>query len=132
MGDGLTSLLVLLLSLSILIFTTRDSKESYKEHDTTKYANKYVKLIVVVKKDLYQFDQFLDKLYAADAFDIKIVEDFSDLDASSVSDDIVENTEDTVTLLNKYIDDLPIDLEKDRLKNQIKSLYTEAQDLDLE
>jgi hypothetical protein len=26
----------------------------------------------------------------------------------------------------------PIDLEKDRLKNQMKSLYTEAQDLDLE
>jgi len=109
-----------------------DTKENYLEHDTTKYANKYVKLIVVVKKDLYQFDQFLDKLYAADAFDIKIVEDFSDLDASSVSDDIVENTEDTVTLLNKYIDDLPIDLSKDRLKNQMKSLYTEAQDLDLE
>ena len=109
-----------------------DSKENYKEHDTTKYANKYVKLIVVNKKDLYQFDQFLDKLYAADAFDIKIVEDFSDLDASSVSDDIVENTEDTVTLLNKYIDDLSIDLSKDRLKNQMKSLYTEAQDLDLE
>ncbi len=109
-----------------------DTKESYKEHDTSKYQNKYVKLIVVNKKDLYQFDQFLDKLYAADAFDIKIVEDFSDLDASTVSDDIVENTEDTVTLLNKYIDDLSIDLEKDRLKNQIKSLYTEAQDLDLE
>ena len=54
-----------------------DSKESYKEHDTTKYANKYVKLIVVVKKDLYQFDQFLDKLYAADAVDIKIGEDLS-------------------------------------------------------
>jgi hypothetical protein len=109
-----------------------DTKENYLEHDTTKYENKYVKLIVVVKKDLYQFDQFLDKLYEADAFDIKIVEDFSDLDASSVSDDIVENTEDTVTLLNKYIDDLPIDLSKDRLKNQMKSLYTEAQDLDLE
>ena len=36
------------------------------------------------------------------------------------------------TLLGKYIDDLSIDLEKDRLKNQMKSLYTEAQDLDLE
>ena len=71
-------------------------------------------------------------MYTADAYDIKIVEDFSDLDASSVSDDIVENTEDTVTLLNKYIDDLSIDLSKDRLKNQMKSLYTEAQDLDLE
>ena len=109
-----------------------DTKENYLEHDITKYQNKYVKLIVVNKKDLYQFDQFLDKLYQADCFDIKIVEDFSDLDASTVSDDIVENTEDTLTLLGKYIDDLSIDLEKDRLKNQMKSLYTEAQDLDLE
>ena len=109
-----------------------DTKENYLEHDISKYQNKYVKLIVVNKKDLYQFDQFLDKMYTANAYDIKIVEDFSDLDASSVSDDIVENTEDTVTLLNKYIDDLSIDLSKDRLKNQMKSLYTEAQDLDLE
>ena len=109
-----------------------DTKENYSEHDIKKYQNKYVKLIVVNKKDLYQFDQFLDRLYQADAFDIKIVEDFSDLDASTVSDDIVNNTEDTVTLLNKYIDDLSIDLEKDRLKNEMRSLYVEAQDLDLE
>ena len=109
-----------------------DTKENYLEHDITKYQNKYVKLIVVNKKDLYQFDQFLDRLYQADAFDIKIVEDFSDLDASTVSDDIVNNTEDTVTLLNRYIDDLSIDLSKDRLKDQMRSLYVEAQDLDLE
>ena len=51
---------------------------------------------------------------------------------STVSDDIVNNTEDTVTLLNRYIDDLSIDLRKDRLKNQMRSLYVEAQDLDLE
>jgi hypothetical protein len=108
-----------------------DTKENYHEHDTSKYRDKYVKLIVVNKKDLYQFDQFLDKLYAADAFDIKIVEDFSDLDANTVSDDIAQNTEDTVTILNRYIDDLSIDLDKDRLKTQMKSLYTEAQDLDL-
>ena len=91
-----------------------------------------IKLIVVNKKDLFQFDQFVDKLLKADSHDVKIIEDYSDLGANTVSDDIVENTEDTVTLLNKYIDDLPIDLEKDRLKNQMKSLYTEAQDLDLE
>ena len=109
-----------------------DTKENYSEHDIKKYQNKYVKLIVVNKKDLYQFDQFLDRLYQADAFDIKIVEDFSDLDASTVSDDIVNNTEDTVTLLNRYIDDLSIDLSKDRLKDQMRSLYEEAQDLDLE
>ena len=108
-----------------------DTKENYQEHDISKYRDKYVKLIVVNKKDLYQFDQFLDKLYTADELDIKIIEDFSDLDANTVSDDIAKNTEDTVTLLNRYIDDLNINLDKERLKTQMKSLYTEAQDLDL-
>ena len=83
------------------------------------------------KKDLYVFDQFVDKLLKADAHEVKIIEDFSDLDAENVSDDIVENTEDTMTLLRKYIDELDVDLEKDRLKNKMRELYTEAQDLEL-
>ena len=48
-----------------------------------------------------------------------------------MSDDIVENTEDTMTLLEKYIDDLDVTLDKKRLKNTMKSLYNEAQDLEL-
>ena len=57
---------------------------------------------------------------------------FCFISKDEVSDDIVNNTEDTVTLLNRYIDDLSIDLSKDRLKDQMRSLYVEAQDLDLE
>ena len=97
--------------------------EQYKEH--------YVKLIVVNKKDLYEFDKFVDRLLDADAHDVKIVEDFSDLDASNVSDDIVENTEDTMTLLDRYVDELNLTLDKTRLKNTMKALYNEAQDLEL-
>ena len=100
-------------------------------HDFKKYKDKYVKLVVVNKKDLFQFDQFVDKLLAADCHDVKIVEDFSEMDASNVSDDIVENSEDTMTLLEKYIDELPVDLSKDRLKNTMRTLYTEAQDLEI-
>ena len=48
-----------------------------------------------------------------------------------MSDDIVENTEDTMTLLGKYVDELNVNLDKDRLKNMMRSLYTEAQDLEL-
>ena len=62
-----------------------------------------------------------------DAHEVKIVEDFSELDAENVSDDIVENTEDTMTLLEKYIDELDVTMSKDRLKNTMRSLYTEAQ-----
>ena len=71
------------------------------------------------------------KLLKADAHDVKIVEDFSELNANNVSDEIVEGTQDTMTILNRYIEDLPIDLNKKRLKYIMKSLYTEAQDLEL-
>jgi DNA repair exonuclease SbcCD nuclease subunit len=99
--------------------------------DMSSYKNKYVKLVVVNKKDLYQFDQFVDKLLQADCYEVKIIEDFSELDASNVSDDIVENTEDTMTLLERYIDDLDVTLSKSRLKNTMRTLYTEAQDLEI-
>ena len=48
--------------------------------------------------------------------EVKIIEDFSELDANNVSDDIVENTEDTMTLLEKYIDGLDVSLDKIDLK----------------
>ena len=108
-----------------------DSNKDYSKYDVSKYKDKYVKLIVVNKKDLYQFDLFTDRLLKADAFEVKIIEDFSELDADNVSDDIVENTEDTMTLLEKYIDELDVTLDKDRLKNKMRSLYTEAQDIEL-
>ena len=47
------------------------------------------------------------------------------------SDDIVENSQDTMTLLGKYIDDLDINLDKTKLKGDISKLYHEAQDLEL-
>jgi len=99
--------------------------------DVSSYKDKYVKLVVVNKKDLYQFDKFVDKLLQADCHEVKIIEDFSELDASNVSDDIVENTEDTMTMLERYIDDLDVSLSKSRLKNTMRTLYTEAQDLEI-
>ena len=108
-----------------------DTTQNYMSHDISRYKNKYVKVIVVNKKDWYQFDHFVDRLLLADAHDVKIIEDFSEMDASNVSDDIVENTEDTMTLLEKYIDELDVTLDKSRLKTTMKSLYTEAQDLEL-
>ena len=108
-----------------------DTQEDYNSHDVEQYKDQYVKLIVVNKKDLYEFDKFVDRLLDADAYDVKIIEDFSEMDASNVSDDIVENTEDTMTLLEKYVDELDVTLDKTRLKNTMRTLYNEAQDLEL-
>ena len=108
-----------------------DTQENYDNHDVDQYKNKYVKLVVVNKNDLYKFDKFTDKLFKADCHEVKIIEDFTDLDANTVSDDIVENSQDTMTLLGKYIDDLDVNLDKTKLKSDISKLYHEAQDLEL-
>ena len=108
-----------------------DTKNNYKQHGLEQYKDNYVKVIVVNKKDLYEFDQFIDRLLQADSHEVKIIEDFSDLDANTVSDDIVQNTQDTMTLLSMYIDELDVTLDKSRLKNTQRELYTEAQDLEI-
>ena len=48
-----------------------------------------------------------------------------------LSVDIVENTEDTMTLLGRYVDESDTPLKKDRLKENLAKLYHEAQDLEL-
>ena len=50
-----------------------------------------MKVIVVNKTDFYKFDKFTDRLFKADCHEVKIIEDFTDLDANTVSEDIVEN-----------------------------------------
>ena len=108
-----------------------DQFKEYENVNIEQYKNKFIKVVVVNKKDLYQFDRFTDRLLQEQTHEVKIVEDFSDLDAENVSDDIVENTQDTTTLLEKYIDELDVDLDKKRLKNTMKALYLEACDLEL-
>ena len=78
------------------------------------------------------FDKFVERLYnEITVHDLNIIEDYSDLDADTVSDDIVENTEDTMTLLSKYIRELDTSLDKNRLINYQRQLYTEAPDLEI-
>ena len=53
------------------------------------------------------------------------------MDAENVDDAIVENAEDNMTLIERYIAELDVDLDKSRLTNMMKSLYVEASDLEL-
>mgnify|MGYP003114863642 FL=1 len=110
-----------------------DEENEYKLlYNYDQHRDKYLKVIVEKKKDYYLFDKWIDGFYKeTNVHDIKIIEDYSDLDASTVADDIAERSEDTPTLLDNYIDELETDLEKSRLKKLMKSLYTEAGDLEI-
>ena len=72
-----------------------------------------------------------DKYKKTNVYDLKIIEDYSDLDASTVADDIAEKSEDTPTLLENYINQTETKLDKNRLKTLMKSLYTEAGDVEV-
>jgi len=109
-----------------------DTETNYDNFDISSLHNKFVKLIVVSKKNNEMFDRLLDKLYnKITVHELKILEDYSDLNANLVSDDVADGTEDTMTLVNNFVDQLPVDLDKNKLKSMIKETFLEAQDTDI-
>jgi len=97
--------------------------ESIQNDDYSIYKNCYVKIIIMNKKNPFWFDTLMDKLYAADVADISIAENFDqDLD---IEDDMINEAEDTLTILSKYVNSLNID-NKEELDNLLISLYNES------
>jgi hypothetical protein len=103
-----------------------DEKNDYKNFSFKQYTDKNVKLVVVNKKDFYTYDKFVDGLYASQPLDIKIIEDFSEFIESQIDDESV-NIEDTMSLLSTYVEAIETDMNKDKLKSYLKTLYIEAQ-----
>ena len=93
------------------------------------FKDKYVKVVVVNKTDYHKFDKFITNLYNANPLEVKIIEDFSEFTEGQVDDTI--NLEDTSSVLSNYIDSLETDLDKERIKNFMKSLYTEAVNIEV-
>ena len=92
--------------------------------------NKYVKVIVLNKNDLYKFDKFITKVYNSNPYEVKIIEDFSEYTEGEIATDI--NLEDTLDVLSNYVDSIETDYDKDKVKTFMKSLYTEAVNLEVE
>ena len=99
--------------------------EYWKNYNYSKTKDSYVKIVVLNKQNPYLFDSVLDNFYKAEVADLSIVEDFSDMNFG-VDKDIINQAEDTMTILSKYIDDLPLNVEPEKLKNIMKELYVEA------
>ena len=105
-----------------------DVSESISEidkKDLAVYNNSYVKVVVVNKTNPYLFDKFMNNLYNVNPIDITIVEDFSEL--LDDVEDTVDQAEDTLTILNKYVDGITEQsIDNNELKKLLKELYVEA------
>lgn len=98
----------------------------HQTFNTTEYENKIVKVIVKKKTDITKFEKFIDKLYSSGVHDLKIVENFQLIEDEDFE---VEESEDTISILNRYINDSDTELDKVRIQNVMRSTYQEACEL---
>ena len=103
---------------------TYDDKNQDPDASVIDIKDKYVKVAVVNKSDLYKFDQFINELYTKDAHEIKIIEDFSEFNDGEISTEI--NIEDTMSILSNYVDSVDTEENKEEIKSVLKELYLEA------
>jgi DNA repair exonuclease SbcCD nuclease subunit len=90
------------------------------------FKGKYVKVIIRNKTNPYWFDTVIDRMEKVGVADLQVVEDHFHLDLEEDSD-IVNEAEDTMTILRKYINGLQFNTDKKRVENIIQNLYIEAQ-----
>ena len=95
--------------------------------DVTEYANKIVKVIVRKKSKQKEFDKFIDKLYKVGIQDLKIVENF---DIQENEDFVIDEEENTISILNRYIDESECNFDKNVIKGIFQDLYQQSCEID--
>lgn len=94
----------------------------YQMFDATEYAGKIVKIIVRQKSDPKSFEKFVDKISSV-AEEVKVIENF----AIEENDDFeVEESENTMSILHRYIDESETELDKSIIKKLFEKIYREA------
>ena len=107
---------------SIIYYEDND----YQLFDTTQYTNKIVKLIVRKKSDTKKFEKFVDKLYSSNVSELKVVENFEFQESEEFE---AFESEDTMSILNRYIEEAEVNLDKSRIQRMIQEIYQEACEL---
>ena len=98
--------------------------------DASIFKKACVKLIVTHKQDYNKFDKFIEAMYINEVAELTINEDFSEFETDALDGETM-NIEDTMTLLSDYVDAIESDRDKEKLKTLLKTLYVEAQNLEL-
>ena len=95
----------------------------YQLFDARELENKIVKVVVRRKSDQIKFEKFIDKLYSVNVAELKIVENFGFHQADDFE---AFESEDTLSILNRYVQEAEIDLDKSRIQKHIQDTYQKA------
>ena len=96
---------------------------NHKLFNTTEYKNKIVKVIVRKKSKPKEFEKFIDKLYSAGVHDLKIIENFEIKESEEFE---ISEDENTLSILNRYIDESEFELDKNTIKGIFQDLYKQV------
>lgn len=107
-----------------------DEKVDYNNYEVSHLDNKFVKVVIIKKEDSFTFDRFIDRIQNQSIHDLKIAENFNEFLGQNVDDEGLE-VEDTAQLVDDYIDNVDTDLDKSRIKVNMRELMTEAQALEI-
>jgi len=94
--------------------------------DASEYENKIVKVIVRKKSDTKQFEKFIDKLYSSNVSELKIIENFQIQESEDFE---AFDSEDTMSILNRYIEEAEVNLDKSVVQKLLQEVYQEACEL---
>lgn len=101
----------------------------YRQFDFSMLENKNVKIVVQQKTNQSQYDLFVNQVLKCNILDLKIVENYI------VNDDMVSlselDCEDTLTILNKYIEQSDFRLKKNVVQTILNQTYREAMEAEL-
>jgi len=97
--------------------------------DMSMYKDKIIKVIIKNKTNPYWFDMFIEKLEKAEPLHVQVVEDHLNLNLDN-DKEIIEEAQDTLTILNNYIQQLETVGDKNAVSNIMRELYAEALSLE--
>ena len=96
---------------------------NYKLFNASELKDKIVKVIVRKKSKPKDFEKFIDKIHSAGVQELKIVENF----AIQESEDFeISEEENTISILNRYIDESEFEYDKSIIKGIFEDLYRQA------
>lgn len=101
-----------------------EEKINSLEFDFLQLREKYVKIIIIKKENLKKYDNFLQQVYESGCHDVSIDENFEEFSNGVVEDNV--KIEDTLSVVNSYIDSIDVNTNKEKLKSLMQRTYMEA------
>jgi DNA repair exonuclease SbcCD nuclease subunit len=106
------------------------SIEQVTDIDYDKYVDTYVKVIIEEKSNPYAFDLMMDKLDKVNPIHVSVVEAHKHMDQLEDSE-IMDETEDTLTILHHYVDSLEFGGDNTKLNKLMTDLYNDAVNMEI-